>query len=259
MNTAGAQRASRGQQGSAAHTAGAQRASRGQQGTAAIRVALADDHEVFVEGLRMVLSVEDDLEVVATAPDGRSALRMLDEHKPDVLVLDVHMPSTDIEQVVATARRSAPATRLLMLSADTRPKLVTNLLKAGAHGFVAKDASARQLAGIIRRLAEGQDGPVSCPSPTEPGDETDRQVRLLVNSLSPREQQILALLTAGWSNRRIAQECFLSVNTVRTHVQNVLVKLGVHSKLEAAAFAVRHGVVQPGVAVSTDVPSSIPS
>jgi len=227
--------------------------------TAAIRVALADDHEVFVEGLRMVLSVEDDLEVVATAPDGGSALRMLDEHKPDVLVLDVHMPATDIEAVVAAARRSAPATRLLMLSADTRPKLVSNLLKAGAHGFVTKDASARQLAGIIRRLADGQDGPVSYPALTEPGDEADREVRLLVNSLSPREQQILALLTAGWSNRRIAQECFLSVNTVRTHVQNVLVKLGVHSKLEAAAFAVRHGVVPPGGAVNTGVPSSVSS
>ncbi len=227
--------------------------------TEAIRVALADDHEVFVEGLRVVLSVEDDLEVVATAPDGRSVLRMLDEHKPDVLVLDVHMPATDIEQVVATARRSAPMTRLLMLSADTRPKVVSNLLKAGAHGFVTKDASARQLADIIRRLADGHDGPVSYPAAAGPGDDADREVRLLVNSLSPREQQILALLTAGWSNRRIAQECFLSVNTVRTHVQNVLVKLGVHSKLEAAAFAVRHGVVPPGGAVDTGVPSSVPS
>jgi DNA-binding NarL/FixJ family response regulator len=227
--------------------------------TAAIRVALADDHEVFVEGLRMVLSVEDDLEVVATAPDGGSALRMLDEHKPDVLVMDVHMPSTDIEAVVAQVRRLAPATRVLMLSADTRPKLVSTLLEAGAHGFATKDASARQLAGIIRRLVDGQDGPVSYATSSEPGDEADPEVRLLVNSLSPREQQVLALLTAGWSNRRIAQECYLSVNTVRTHVQNVLVKLGVHSKLEAAAFAVRHGVVPPGGAVDTGVPSSVPS
>jgi DNA-binding NarL/FixJ family response regulator len=231
----------------------------GTMSTAAIRVALADDHEVFVEGLRMVLSVEDDLEVVATAPDGGSALRMLDEHKPDVLVMDVHMPSTDIEAVVAQVRRLAPATRVLMLSADTRPKLVSTLLKAGAHGFATKGASARQLAGMIRRLVDGQDGPVSYATSGEPGDEADREVRLLVNSLSPREQQVLALLTAGWSNRRIAQECYLSVNTVRTHVQNVLVKLGVHSKLEAAAFAVRHGVVPPGGAVDTGVPSSVPS
>ena len=227
--------------------------------TEAIRVALADDHEVFVEGLRMVLSVEDDLEVVATAPDGRSVLRMLDEHKPDVLVLDVHMPATDIEQVVATARRSAPTTRLLMLSADTRPKVVSSLLRAGAHGFVTKDASARQLADVIRRLADGHDGPVGYPAAADRGDDADREVRLLVNSLSPREQQILTLLTAGWSNRRIAQECFLSVNTVRTHVQNVLVKLGVHSKLEAAAFAVRHGIVPPGGTADTGVPSSVPS
>jgi two-component system NarL family response regulator len=212
-----------------------------------IKVVLADDHEVFVEGLCMVLAAEDDLEIVATAVDGVSALGALDEHRPDVLVLDVHMPATDIQQVIAAARQRAPRTRLLMLSADTRPDKVNALLRAGAHGFVPKDASSRQLATAIRRLVDGHvdlyAGRAHSAVRPQP---RDREIDLLVSSLSPREQQILALLAAGWNNRRIADSCFLSVNTVRTHVQNVLVKLGVHSKLEAAAFAVRNGVVPPG-------------
>jgi two-component system NarL family response regulator len=212
-----------------------------------IRVVLADDHEAFVEGLRMVLAAEDDLQIVATAVDGSSALRALEQYLPDVLVLDVHMPATDIEQVIAAARRRAPGTRLLMLSADARPDRVGALLRAGAHGFVPKDASSVQVASAIRRLADGQVDASAGYAPSAARQQPrDREVDLLVSSLSPREQQVLALLAAGWNNRRIAESCFLSVNTVRTHVQNVLVKLGVHSKLEAAAFAVRHGVVPPG-------------
>jgi DNA-binding NarL/FixJ family response regulator len=211
-----------------------------------IRVVLADDHEVFVEGLCMVLAAEDDLEIVATAVDGSSALRALEQHRPDVLVLDVHMPGTDVEEVIAAARRRAPGTRLLMLSADARPDRVGALLRAGAHGFVPKDASSMQVASAIRRLADGQVDALASYAHAGRQQPRDREVDLLVSSLSPREQQVLALLAAGWNNRRIAESCFLSVNTVRTHVQNVLVKLGVHSKLEAAAFAVRHGVVPPG-------------
>jgi DNA-binding NarL/FixJ family response regulator len=212
-----------------------------------IKVVLADDHEVFVEGLRMVLAAEDDLEIVATAGDGAGALRAAEEHQPDVLVLDVHMPATDIQQVITAARQRVPGTRLLALSADTRPETVTALLQAGADGFVPKDASSRQVATAIRKLVKGQEEAFAAfafpPVRVQP---KDREIDLLVSSLSPREQQILALLAAGWNNRRIAESCYLSVNTVRTHVQNVLVKLGVHSKLEAAAFAVRHGVVPPG-------------
>jgi DNA-binding NarL/FixJ family response regulator len=212
-----------------------------------ITVVLADDHEVFVEGLRMVLDAEDDLEIVATAGDGVSALGAAEEYQPDVLVVDVHMPATDIQQVIAAARQRVPGTRLLALSADTRPDTVSALLHAGAHGFVPKDASSRQVAAAIRKLVQGQeDGFTTYAFPALRVQPKDREIDLLVSSLSPREQQILALLAAGWNNRRIAESCYLSVNTVRTHVQNVLVKLGVHSKLEAAAFAVRHGVVPPG-------------
>src|SRR6266536_4152140 len=160
-----------------------------------MKLVLADDHQVFAEGLGMVLDAEDDIEVLGVAPDGEEALRLLARHLPDVLLLDAHMPRTDLCKVVGTAKASAPGTRVVVLSADTRRQLVDAAIQAGADGFLAKDLMGWQV--------------------------------------------------ASHSNRRIAEECFLSLNTVRTHVQNVLVKLGVHSKLEAVAFALEHQVV-PG-------------
>jgi DNA-binding NarL/FixJ family response regulator len=129
-----------------------------------------------------------------------------------------------------------------MLSADTRRETIADALAAGADGFLAKDASSRQVAGAIRTLVEGKGSVVAAAEPAS-RPARDPSVDLRVRTLSGREREILGLLANGWSNRRIAEECFLSLNTVRTHVQNVLVKLGVHSKLEAAALAVRRGLV----------------
>ena len=122
-------------------------------------------------------------------------------------------------------------------------------LEAGADGFLAKDASSRQVAGAIRTLVAGKGSVVAAAEPAA-RPVRDPSVDLRVRTLSGREREILGLLANGWSNRRIAEECFLSLNTVRTHVQNVLVKLGVHSKLEAVAFALEHQVVAAGAGVT---------
>jgi DNA-binding NarL/FixJ family response regulator len=213
-----------------------------------VRVVLADDHDAFVEGLGMVLSAEDDLEVVALAGDGASALQAVLTHHPDVLLL-------------AEDARLEPS---------TRPD-------PGGPAGMTRAVSARELADAIRAVAAGfrvvmADPPApraaghGSPDPRDPGTpnregsrspggllhpvhspdqaERDLHTELLLRSLSERERQILALLARGYSNRRIAEACYLSLNTVRTHVQNVLVKLGVHSKLEAAALAVRQGLVR---------------
>jgi DNA-binding NarL/FixJ family response regulator len=141
--------------------------------------------------------------------------------------------------------RQPPGDRAL--SADTRRETIAEALAAGADGFLAKDASSRQVAGAIRTLVDGKSSIVAAAEPvTRPT--RDPSVELRVRTLSGREREILGLLANGWSNRRIAEECFLSLNTVRTHVQNVLVKLGVHSKLEAVAFALEHQVVAAGAA-----------
>jgi DNA-binding NarL/FixJ family response regulator len=206
-----------------------------------ITLVLADDHEVFAEGLSVVLDAEEDLQVLGLASDGAEALELLDGDPPAVLLLDAHMPRTDVTAVLREAKRRAPGTKVLVLSADTRSETVNTAIEAGADGFLAKDVSSPQVATTIRQLVDGHQGPITT-LPARPS--RDPGVELLVRTLSAREREVLGYLSAGWSNRRIAEQCFLSLNTVRTHVQNILVKLGVHSKLEAVAFALEHRVVE---------------
>jgi DNA-binding NarL/FixJ family response regulator len=207
-----------------------------------IGLVLADDHRVFAEGLGVMLDAEDDLAVLGVAHDAHQAVELAAKHEPMVLLLDAHMPGSDLVSTLRAVKAASPGTRVLMLSADTRKETIAEALRAGADGFLAKDASSRQVAGAIRSLAEGRTGMVITAEPVA-RPTRDPSVDLRVRTLSVREREILGLLANGWSNRRIAEECFLSLNTVRTHVQNVLVKLGVHSKLEAVAFALEHQVV----------------
>jgi DNA-binding NarL/FixJ family response regulator len=221
-----------------------------------VRVVLADDHDAFVEGLGMVLSAEHDLEVVAVAGDGASALQAVLTHRPDVLVVDTHMPGLGVSELVRLVGQAQPRTRVLLLAEDTR-LAPSGRPDPGGHAGTSRAVSARELAEAIRAVAAGYrvtlgdpPAPAAPPAPPEPPaqppparpERTDH-AELLLRSLSERERQVLALVARGYSNRRIADACFLSLNTVRTHVQNVLVKLGVHSKLEAAALAVRQGLV----------------
>src|SRR6266536_997817 len=166
-----------------------------------IRLVLADDHQVFAEGLGMVLDAEDDVEVLGIAPDGDGALSLLGEHIPDVLLLDAHMPRTDLCEVVRAAKANAPGTRVVVLSADTRREIIDTAIEAGADGFLAKDLTGWQVASVLRKLPDRQ--------------ARDPSVELRVRTLSAREREILGLLVDGHSNRRIAEECFLSLNTVR--------------------------------------------
>jgi DNA-binding NarL/FixJ family response regulator len=224
-----------------------------------VRVVLADDHDAFVEGLGMVLSAEADLEVVALAGDGASALQAVLTHHPDVLVVDTQMPGPAVTELVRLVGQAEPATRVLLLSEDPRLEPSAGPDPGGPAGMT-RAVSARELAEAIRTVAAGfrlVAAEHGSPQPLGRGDavrtplhrpepqpfERDLHAELLLRSLSDRERQILNLLARGYSNRRIAEACYLSLNTVRTHVQNVLVKLGVHSKLEAAALAVRQGLV----------------
>jgi len=258
-----------------------------------VRVVLADDHDAFVEGLGMVLSAEDDLEVVALAGDGAAALQAVRTHRPDVLVVDTHMPGPAVTELVRLVGQARPRTRVLLLAEDARPAPSARPDPGGPTGMT-RAVSARELAEAIRAVAAGlRLAPPAPPTPDPAGyasrpaghasprplgggaperegsppwdrvsgvvhspggraagaghppapPRRDDHAELLLRSLSERERQVLAMLAHGWSNRRIAEACLLSLNTVRTHVQNVLVKLGVHSKLEAAALAVRQGLV----------------
>ena len=219
-----------------------------------VRVVLADDHDAFVEGLGMVLDAEHDLEVVALAGDGASALQAVLTHHPDVLVVDTHMPGPAVTELVRLVGQAEPTTRVLLLAEDARLAPSSRPDPGGPAGMT-RAVSARELAEAIRAVAAGfqvtpADPAVVQGAPPAPAEqppersERDDHAELLLRSLSEREREILDLLARGYSNRRIAEVCYLSLNTVRTHVQNVLVKLGVHSKLEAAALAVGQGLVR---------------
>jgi two-component system, NarL family, nitrate/nitrite response regulator NarL len=209
-----------------------------------VSVVLADDHGIFVEGISVLLDAERDLRVVALARDAQEALQALRTHRPDIVVVDTHLPRGEVEEILRSA--AGGATRALLLDQDSAPD-VSAWLRRGADAVMTKHVSARELAHTIRTLARGDVPPppalVAAAPPRRQASHRDGHIDMLLRSLSQRERQILSLLVSGYSNRRIAEECYLSLNTVRAHVQNVLVKLGVHSKLEAATVAMRQGGV----------------
>jgi DNA-binding NarL/FixJ family response regulator len=206
----------------------------------AVTLVLADHHVLVAEGLEMLLDAEDDLVVLDLAHHTGQAVESAAEHRPAVLVLDADLPTSGLAETLAAAKAASPTTKLLVLSGDAHPETAAAVLAAGADGCLAKDRSSRQVATTIRQLAAGEQAVVTA----EPRLGRDPSVELGVRTLTSREREILGLLTIGWSNRRIAEATQLSYLTVRSHMQNLLLKLGVHSQLEAVAFAVEHGIVE---------------
>jgi DNA-binding NarL/FixJ family response regulator len=215
-----------------------------------VRFLLADGHPAFAEGLAMILEAQTDFTVCGVAHDARSAVELVAAHQPSVLLLDAQLPGGDPAETLAAAKASSPTTKVLLLSATTSRNAIAAATSAGADGIAARGGSSRELVDAIRRVAGGGLAVVAAkPGPPPRGSSVEL---LRVWTLSDREREILGLLANGWSNERIAQERHLSLATVRTHVQNVLVKLGVHSKLEAAAFAFQHGMAPVGDGASWD-------
>jgi two-component system, NarL family, response regulator LiaR len=186
------------------------------------------------------LDAEDDFAVLGVAHDGPGALELTAEHRPAVLLLGATLPGSAPTAVKAVS----PATKLLVLAGQARGDPVATVTAAAADGVLPRHSSSRQGANAIRAVVDGTPAIVMTTQPPRPGH--DPRVELRVLTLSTRERELLGLLANGWSNRRIAQECFLSLNTVRTHMQSILVKLGARSKLEAVAFAYQHSPVPIG-------------
>jgi DNA-binding NarL/FixJ family response regulator len=207
------------------------------------KIVLIDRHEKVAEGLRLLLQSEEDLAVVGVARNGDTGLRVMRGHGPDVLVLDLQSSHEDLVKVIAETRAAAPSSRILALSTAERTKSILADAGAGADAEMLGDRSDEELVTAIREFVDGYNVFVSC-TPPEPAYRRDPEIELLASTLSRRERDVLKLVTAGYSNQRIAETCFLSMHTVRTHVQSILVKLGVHSKLEAAIFAIQHRLVQ---------------
>jgi DNA-binding NarL/FixJ family response regulator len=215
-----------------------------------IRVLLADDQELVREGLRMMLDAESDITVIGEAGDGREALAEARRLDPDVLVMDVRMPNVDGIEATARLPHTGSHTRVLILTTFDLDEYVYRALKAGASGFLLKDANREQLAAAVRTIADG--GSLLAPAITrrliedycrrpEPGALPEEAA-----ALSERELEVLRLIARGRSNAEIAATLVLSEATVKSHVARILDKLDLRDRTQVIVYAYETGLVQPG-------------
>jgi DNA-binding NarL/FixJ family response regulator len=208
---------------------------------APLPIMLVDDYATLAQGFQLFLEGEDDVAVVSVTGNGDSGLRVMRGDAPAMLVLDLPPSQEDLAAAVAAAKQAAPNARIVAWSSADHAQTIVAARRLHGRVRVLKSSLSEQIAETIRELDE--DNLFVSYTPLASSYRRDPEIELLVGTLSRRECDILELVTAGYSNQRIAEACLLSVHTVRAHVQSILVKLGVHSKLEAAIFALEHRLV----------------
>jgi DNA-binding NarL/FixJ family response regulator len=212
-------------------------------GADAIRVIIVDDQELFRRGLTMLLAAEPDIEVVGEAGDGQEGVALAESAAPDVVLLDVRMPRLSGIEACQAIKEQVPSAKLIMLTVSDEEADLYEAVKSGASGYLLKDSSIEQVAQAVRVVADGQSlispsmavklidefKALSRPDPAGSG----------ALRITDRELQVLRLVATGMNNRDIAAELFISENTVKNHVRNILEKLQLHSRMEAVMYAVR--------------------
>lgn len=219
----------------------------------AVSVFLVDDHSVVRRGMRAYFELVDDIEVIGEAGNGEEALRRIDQlvdagTPPDVVMMDLVMPGMDGIAVIRALRERHPHIEVIALTSFAEPERVHGALQAGAEGYLLKDAEPDQLAAAVRAAHRGEvhlDPMVA--------KQLSRSLRLpkaqMADTLTNRERAVLSLVAQGLSNREIARQLGISERTARTHVSNMLIKLGLPSRTQAALWAVREGVIDPTAVV----------
>jgi DNA-binding NarL/FixJ family response regulator len=205
-----------------------------------IRVLLVDDHQVVRRGLRTFLEVQDDIEVVGEAADGAGGVARAEELRPDVILMDVKMPGTDGVEALRNLSELGNPARVLIVTSFTERRTVVPALRAGAAGYVHKDIDPEALAGAIRSVHAGH--VLLQPEVADALLAQEASGGGRPGALTDREREVLALIARGRSNREIARALVLSEKTVKTHVSNILMKLDLSDRTQAALWAVRHGV-----------------
>ena len=216
-----------------------------------IRVLTADDQRVVREGLAMLLGLLPDVEVVGTAADGEQVLAMVAELKPDVILMDLRMPRMDGVEATRRLRESHPGVKVVVLTTYADDRSVIDALRAGALGYLTKDAGADEIRQALHRVTSGQaaldpavqrhlveaiaGGPAD-PVASPPGD--------LPDNLTPREAEVLTLIAAGLSNTEIAERLVVSEATIKSHVNHMLPKIGARDRAQAVGYAYRHGLAR---------------
>jgi DNA-binding NarL/FixJ family response regulator len=218
---------------------------------APIRVLIADDQRVVREGLSMLVALIDDVEVVGAACDGAEAVRLAETYRPDVVLMDLRMPDLDGIAATGLLREQLPAARVLVLTTYADEDAIVPALRAGARGYLTKDASAEQIEAAILAVHAGQThlDPVvqerlvaavtAAPGPPAAGPGP------LPDGLTAREAEVLTLLAAGLSNTEIARRLFVSNATVKTHINRIFAKTGARDRAQAVRYAYRAGLASP--------------
>ena len=207
-----------------------------------------DDQELFRRGLTMLLSVEPDITIVGEAGDGATAAALAAASSPDIVLMDVRMPKLSGIEAITAVRNAAPDARIVMLTVSDEEADLYEAIKGGASGYLLKDASIDEVAQAVRVVADGQ----SLISPSmamklldefKQMSRTDRS-QPATPRLTERELEVLRLVAQGLNNREIAKQLFISENTVKNHVRNILEKLQLHSRMEAVVYAVREKLLE---------------
>jgi DNA-binding NarL/FixJ family response regulator len=224
-----------------------------------ISVVIVDDHPVVRAGMRTVLDAAADITVVAEGTNGAEALRLVQQHRPDVLILDVNLPDLNGLEVTQQLRGQEGAPAILILTVYNDSQTVFGLLESGAAGYVLKDEALETLLAAVRAVAQGE----SWLSPTVArqvvrravGEKSPPSPATALTSLTPREVQVLELLAEGLDNAAIARRLVVTKRTVQNHVSNIYGKLGVSTRTETALYAIRYGIAQaPSAGDQADEP-----
>lgn len=208
-----------------------------------IRVLLADDHTIVRQGLKLILSAHSDIEVVGEAANGNEAIELARKLTPDIIIMDVAMP--EVGGIDATRKITAanPRLRILVLSMHKESVYVREILKAGARGYILKDAIDTELLNAVRSVAKG-DGYISPAVSGAILNDLRQNVSNPADLLSPREREVLRLISEGLTNKEVANRLNLSVYTIDSHRGKIMEKLNLHSAGELVRFAVKHGLAE---------------
>jgi len=215
----------------------------------AIRVLVADDHVLYRRGLEMVLGQEPDIDIIGEASDGSEAIRRTEELLPDVVLMDVRMPRRSGIEACLAIKELVPSTKIVMLTISDEESDLYDAVRAGANGYLLKDVPGEEIADGLRAVQSGQ----SLISPSMASKllsefatiikKHEERPAVPVPRLTERELEVLRLVARGMANRDIAKALFISENTVKNHVRNILEKLQLHSRMEAAMYAVREKIL----------------
>ncbi|MFQ5989644.1 MAG: response regulator [Candidatus Methylomirabilales bacterium] len=215
-----------------------------------IRVLLVDDHALLRTGVAGLLKMGPDFEVVGQVQDGEEALKKAKELMPDLVLMDIYMPGMGGIEATRQIKQVLPYVKIVMLSVSDKDEDLFDAIKAGAHGYLNKKIEPEEFLRVLRGVFRGE-APVSGFTATKILDEFARVARLdperahAQGKLSPREREVLELLTSGATNKEIASSLGIAENTVKNHLKNILEKLHLENRVQAAAFALRKGLTRP--------------